>query len=31
MSAFKNDQYLWFQVAEYAYDTFQIRARSQKS
>ncbi|HEX2528303.1 MAG TPA: TRAP transporter substrate-binding protein [Geminicoccus sp.] len=31
MNAFKNEEYLWFQVAEYAFDTFQIRARSQKS
>ncbi len=25
--AFRNDQYLWWQVAEYAFDGFQIRAR----
>jgi TRAP-type mannitol/chloroaromatic compound transport system substrate-binding protein len=25
---FRNEEYLWFQVAEYAYDTFMIRARS---
>ena len=28
MSAFRNDQYLWFQVAEYTYDNFLIRARA---
>jgi TRAP-type mannitol/chloroaromatic compound transport system substrate-binding protein len=26
--AFRNDQYLWFQVAEYTYDNFMIRARA---
>ena len=26
--AFRNDQYLWWQVAEYSYDTFQIRMRT---
>ena len=26
--AFRNDQYLWWQVAEYTYDTFLIRVRS---
>nr|WP_191062385.1 TRAP transporter substrate-binding protein [Geminicoccus harenae] len=31
MMAFKSDEYLWFQVAEYSFDTFSIRARSQKS
>jgi TRAP-type mannitol/chloroaromatic compound transport system substrate-binding protein len=25
---FRNDEYLWFQVAEYTYDNFMIRARS---
>ena len=25
--AFRNDQYLWWQVAEYSYDTFMIRSR----
>jgi TRAP-type mannitol/chloroaromatic compound transport system substrate-binding protein len=25
--AFRNDQYLWWQVAEYGFDTFMIRAR----
>ena len=25
--AFRNDQYLWWQVAEYSFDTFMIRAR----
>jgi len=25
--AFRNDQYLWWQVAEYTYDTFMIRTR----
>jgi TRAP-type mannitol/chloroaromatic compound transport system substrate-binding protein len=28
MTAFKNDQYLWWQVAEYNYDTYMIRARA---
>ena len=28
MMAFKKDQYLWFQVAEYAFDTFSIRQRA---
>jgi TRAP-type mannitol/chloroaromatic compound transport system substrate-binding protein len=28
MLAFRNDQYLWWQVAEYAFDTFQIRTRT---
>lgn len=27
MVAFRNDQYLWWQVAEYTYDTFMIRTR----
>ena len=27
MRVFWNNQYLWFQVAEYSYDTFMIRAR----
>ena len=26
--AFRNDQYLWWQVAEYSYDTFLIRNRT---
>ncbi|NNC01085.1 ABC transporter substrate-binding protein, partial [Corallococcus exiguus] len=26
--AFRNEGYLWFQVAEYSYDTFMIRARA---
>ena len=26
--AFRNDQYLWWQVAEYGFDTFMIRART---
>ena len=26
--AFRSEEYLWFQVAEYAYDTFMIRARA---
>ncbi len=25
---FRNEEYLWFQVAEYAYDTFMVRARA---
>ncbi|MBX6426423.1 MAG: TRAP transporter substrate-binding protein [Variibacter sp.] len=28
MVAFRNDQYLWWQVAEYSYDTFMIRIRT---
>jgi TRAP-type mannitol/chloroaromatic compound transport system substrate-binding protein len=28
MMAFRNEQYLWQQVAEYTYDSFMIRARS---
>ncbi len=28
MVSFRNDQYLWFQVAEYAYDNFMVRARA---
>ena len=27
-AAFRNDQYLWWQVAEYTFDTFQIRSRT---
>jgi TRAP-type mannitol/chloroaromatic compound transport system substrate-binding protein len=27
-SAFRNDQYLWSQIAEYTYDNFMIRARA---
>jgi TRAP-type mannitol/chloroaromatic compound transport system substrate-binding protein len=26
--AFRNEEYLWFQVAEYAFDNFMIRARA---
>jgi TRAP-type mannitol/chloroaromatic compound transport system substrate-binding protein len=26
--AFRNEEYLWFQVAEYAYDSFLIRSRA---
>jgi hypothetical protein len=26
--AFRNEQYLWWQVAEYGYDSFMIRARA---
>ena len=26
--AFRNEEYLWFQIAEYAYDTFLIRSRT---
>ena len=25
--AFRNDQYLWWQVAEYSYDNYMIRTR----
>ena len=28
MVAFRGDDYLWWQVAEYTFDTFQIRARA---
>jgi TRAP-type mannitol/chloroaromatic compound transport system substrate-binding protein len=28
ITAFRGDQYLWWQVAEYSFDTYQIRARS---
>jgi len=28
MTAFRNDSYLWWQVAEYTFDSFMIRARS---
>jgi TRAP-type mannitol/chloroaromatic compound transport system substrate-binding protein len=28
IKAFRNEEYLWFQVAEYAYDTFMIRTRA---
>jgi TRAP-type mannitol/chloroaromatic compound transport system substrate-binding protein len=28
MLAFRNDQYLWWQVAEYTYDSYLIRNRS---
>lgn len=28
--AFRDDEYLWFQVAEYGYDTFMIRSRQKK-
>jgi TRAP-type mannitol/chloroaromatic compound transport system substrate-binding protein len=28
MQAFRNDEYLWWQVAEYTYDTFMIRSRT---
>ncbi len=28
MRAFRNEEYLWFQVAEYTYDNFMIRARA---
>src|SRR5206468_11919293 len=27
MIAFRNDEYLWWQVAEYTFDTFMIRSR----
>ena len=29
MKAFRDDEYLWWQVAEYTYDTFMIRTRAQ--
>jgi TRAP-type mannitol/chloroaromatic compound transport system substrate-binding protein len=28
MQAFRNEEYFWWQVAEYSYDTFMIRSRS---
>ena len=28
MIAYRNDEYLWFQVAEFTYDNFMIRARA---
>jgi TRAP-type mannitol/chloroaromatic compound transport system substrate-binding protein len=28
MLAFRNDQYLWSQLAEYSYDTFLIQTRT---
>ncbi|EKS28627.1 TRAP transporter substrate-binding protein [Afipia felis] len=28
MQAYRNDQYLWWQVAEYTFDSFQIRSRT---
>jgi TRAP-type mannitol/chloroaromatic compound transport system substrate-binding protein len=28
MQAFRNDEYLWWQVAEYTYDSFMIRSRT---
>jgi TRAP-type mannitol/chloroaromatic compound transport system substrate-binding protein len=27
MTAFRNDEYLWWQIAEYSYDTYMIRTR----
>jgi hypothetical protein len=28
MQAFRNDEYLWWQVAEYTFDGFMIRTRT---
>jgi TRAP-type mannitol/chloroaromatic compound transport system substrate-binding protein len=28
LRAFRNEEYLWFQVAEYSFDSFMIRARA---
>jgi TRAP-type mannitol/chloroaromatic compound transport system substrate-binding protein len=28
MQAYRNNEYLWWQVAEYTFDSFQIRSRS---
>jgi hypothetical protein len=28
MQAFRNDEVLWWQVAEYTYDSFMIRTRT---
>ncbi len=30
MAAFRGDQYLWWQVAEYGFDSFMVRMRAQK-
>src|SRR2546425_461126 len=30
MQAFRNDEYLWWQVAEYTYDSFMIRTRTRR-
>ena len=27
MAAFRGDEYLWFQIAEYTFDNFLIRSR----
>ena len=29
--AFRNEEYLWFQVAEYTFDTFMIRMRARSN
>jgi TRAP-type mannitol/chloroaromatic compound transport system substrate-binding protein len=28
MQAFRNEEYFWWQIAEYSYDTFMIRSRT---
>ena len=28
LAAFRNEEYLWWQVAEYTFDTFMIRSRA---
>ena len=28
LMAFKNEEYLWWQIAEYSYDSFMIRSRA---
>jgi hypothetical protein len=28
MQSFRNDEYFWWQVAEYSFDTFMIRSRT---
>jgi hypothetical protein len=28
VQAFRNDEYFWWQVAEYGFDTFMIRSRT---
>jgi hypothetical protein len=28
MQAYRNDQYLWWQVAEHTFDSYMIRSRS---
>jgi TRAP-type mannitol/chloroaromatic compound transport system substrate-binding protein len=30
LTSFRDDEYLWWQVAEYSYDTFMIRSRPKR-